>query len=105
VSKTGLPAATFAHASDVQVGEYAIAIGSPENYSNSVTMGIISGLDRSIENTGDTSLVDLIQTDAAISPGNSGGALLDEYGRVVGINEAYLPPERRARKTLALLSG
>jgi serine protease Do len=92
VDRTGMPAATFAIDSIPTLGEYAIAIGSPLDYSNSVTLGIVSGLGRSIENAGSTALVDLIQTDAAISPGNSGGALVDEEGRVIGINVAYLPP-------------
>ncbi|MFC0111776.1 S1C family serine protease [Kibdelosporangium aridum] len=75
-------------------GEPAVAIGSPLGFQNSVTAGIISGLHREIPGSGSRtqSLVDLIQTDAAISPGNSGGALLDSLGRVVGINEAYIPP-------------
>jgi S1-C subfamily serine protease len=75
-------------------GERAVAIGSPLGFQNSVTAGIISGLHREIPGSGSgtQSLVDLIQTDAAISPGNSGGALLDSLGRVVGINEAYIPP-------------
>ena len=101
VNMTGLPAASFAHAALVKAGEYAIAIGSPEDYSNSVTMGIVSGLDRSIENAGSTALVDLIQTDAAISPGNSGGALLDSGGGVIGINEAYLPPASTGAENVA----
>jgi serine protease Do len=75
-------------------GERALAIGSPLGFQNSVTAGIISGLHREIPGSADEaqSLVDLIQTDASISPGNSGGALLDVQGRVVGINEAYIPP-------------
>nr|WP_083466756.1 trypsin-like peptidase domain-containing protein [Kibdelosporangium sp. MJ126-NF4]CEL17586.1 serine protease [Kibdelosporangium sp. MJ126-NF4]CTQ91188.1 serine protease [Kibdelosporangium sp. MJ126-NF4] len=75
-------------------GEPAIAIGSPLGFRNSVTAGIISGLHRRIPGTTAQaqSLVDLIQTDAPISPGNSGGALLDASGKVVGVNEAYLPP-------------
>jgi S1-C subfamily serine protease len=101
VAKTGLPAATFTHAANVRVGEYAIAIGSPEDYSNSVTMGIVSGLGRSIDNAGSTALFDLIQTDAAISPGNSGGALLDEQSQVIGINEAYLPPAETGAENIA----
>jgi S1-C subfamily serine protease len=91
-----LPAATFLDdLSDLRVGQYAIAIGSPLGFQGSVTMGVISGVQREIEFTGagtDPSLVDLIQTDAAISPGNSGGALVDAQGRVIGINIAYLPP-------------
>jgi S1-C subfamily serine protease len=92
VNKTGLPAATFAPSSSVVVGQYAIAIGSPSDYRNSVTMGIVSGLGRTLTGSGEPSLVDLIQTDAAISPGNSGGALLNEQTLVIGINVAYLPP-------------
>jgi serine protease Do len=76
-------------------GEIAVAIGSPLGFQNSVTTGVISGLHRDIPGSAaqSASLVDLIQTDASISPGNSGGALLDASGRVVGINEAYIPPE------------
>jgi len=92
VDESGLKPATFATESTLAIGEYAIAIGSPLDYRNSVTLGIVSGLGRGIENAGSTALVDLIQTDAAISPGNSGGALCDEEGRVIGINVAYMPP-------------
>lgn len=76
-------------------GEWAVAIGSPLGFENTVTAGVISGLNRAIPGSGTStqSLIDLIQTDAPISPGNSGGALLDVEGRVVGINEAYIPPE------------
>jgi S1-C subfamily serine protease len=77
------------------VGELAIAIGNPLGFEGSVTAGIISGLHRSVPGAASETpaLVDLIQTDAAISPGNSGGALVDGAGRVVGINVAYLPPQ------------
>ena len=64
-------------------------------------MGIVSGLGRSVENAGSTALVDLIQTDAAISPGNSGGALLNSAGDVIGINEAYLPPASTGAENVA----
>jgi serine protease Do len=75
-------------------GEPALAMGSPLGFQNSVSAGIISGTHRDIPGSAaaTSSLVDLIQTDASISPGNSGGALLDAQGRVVGINEAYIPP-------------
>lgn len=65
---------------------------------NSVTAGIVSGVGREIPGSAAQSraLVDLLQTDAAISPGNSGGALVDTAGRVVGINDAYLPPSTGA---------
>jgi S1-C subfamily serine protease len=95
--RTDLPVPKFR--TDVpQPGERALAIGSPLGFQHSVTAGIISGLHRDIPGaaTQNPSLVDLIQTDASISPGNSGGALLDAAGRVVGINEAYIPPSAGA---------
>lgn len=80
-----------------KVGQSVIALGSPLGFENSVTAGIVSGLQRSIPSGGQTpALVDLIQTDAAISPGNSGGALIGLDGRVVGINVAYIPPSAGA---------
>ncbi|SMD24671.1 S1C family serine protease [Lentzea albidocapillata] len=74
-------------------GDPVLAIGSPLGFENSVTAGIVSGLHREIPGSAaqTRSLVDLIQTDAPISPGNSGGALLDTSGKVIGINEAYIP--------------
>ncbi|MFC5238258.1 S1C family serine protease [Pseudonocardia zijingensis] len=80
------------------IGELAIAIGSPLGFENSVTAGVVSGLHREIPGTAaeTQALVDLIQTDAAISPGNSGGALVNARGEVIGINEAYIPPQAGA---------
>lgn len=95
VDKTGLPAAKFV-AGVPTVGEYAIAIGSPLGYENSVTLGIISGVGRTIQGvTGaeGIALSNLIQTDAPISPGNSGGALANSKGEVIGINVAYESPQ------------
>jgi S1-C subfamily serine protease len=92
VDKTGLTAVSFAESSAVKVGDWAIAVGSPLDYQNSVTEGIVSGLDRSLS-TGDASTPDLtglLQTDAAISPGNSGGGLFDAAGDLIGMPEAYL---------------
>jgi S1-C subfamily serine protease len=88
-----LPAATFATELP-RVGELAIAMGSPLGLEQTVTAGIVSALGRGIPGSAQSTqaLVDLIQTDAAISPGNSGGALVDGAGRVIGINVAYLPP-------------
>jgi serine protease Do len=75
-------------------GDPVLAIGSPLGFEGTVTAGIVSALNRQIPGSAAQSraLVDLIQVDAAISPGNSGGALLDAAGRVIGINEAYIPP-------------
>ena len=100
VDRDDLPAAKFAEGSPT-VGQLAVAIGSPSGFQSTVTEGVISGLNREVPGrlTGgqqEAALVDLIQTDAAISPGSSGGALVDRSGEVVGIDVAYLPPETRA---------
>jgi serine protease DegQ len=98
VDRRDLKPATFQRALP-QVGELAIAIGSPLGFQNTVTAGIISGLHREIPGSaaqGVRSLVDLIQTDAPISPGNSGGALVNGRGEVVGISDAYIPPQQGA---------
>src|SRR3712207_964722 len=97
VDRDNLPAASFSDGDNLVVGQLVVAIGSPSGFESTVTLGIISGLGREFppEYTGgtlDRSLVDLIQTDAAISPGNSGGALVDRGGEIIGINVAYLPP-------------
>jgi serine protease Do len=94
--RKGLTPARFA-AGPPRPGCPVLAIGSPLGLQNSVTAGVVSGLHRSIPTSPQGSaLVDLIQTDAPISPGNSGGALLDTQGQVVGVNEAYIPPEAGA---------
>jgi S1-C subfamily serine protease len=98
VDRSDLKPATFQRALP-QVGELAIAVGSPLGFENTVTAGIISGLHREIPGSaeqGIRSLVDLVQTDAPISPGNSGGALLNGRGEVVGISDAYIPPQQGA---------
>lgn len=92
-----LPAAKFATGLP-RVGEPAVVIGSPLGFENTATAGIISGLHRQIPGSAQSSqsLVDLIQTDAPISPGNSGGAVVNAQGQVVGISEAYIPPQSGA---------
>jgi S1-C subfamily serine protease len=84
---TDLVAAPIADPGSVEVGEPAIALGSPFGFQQSVTAGIISGLDRELETPLGT-LTGLIQTDAPINPGNSGGPLADAEARVIGINTA-----------------
>jgi serine protease Do len=94
IDAPNLVAATIGDPSGIQVGETAIAIGSPlGTYTETVTRGIVSGLGRTIqvqdEQTGRPVTLDgLIQTDAAINPGNSGGPLLDASGAVIGVNTA-----------------
>ena len=101
VGRDGLPAATFGESAELTVGQLAVAIGSPSGFPSTVTSGVISGLGREVsaEYTGgrqDDALVDLIQTDAAVSPGSSGGALANRAGEVIGVNVAYLPAETGA---------
>jgi serine protease DegQ len=93
VDRSDLPVAEFRD--DLpRVGELAVAIGNPLGFQGSATLGIISGVGRAVPGSARVSpaLVDLIQTDAPISPGNSGGALVGADGRVIGINVAYIPP-------------
>ena len=99
VDRENLPVADFVENLNVRPGELAVAVGSPSGFQSTVSQGVISGLNREVPaqlTAGDPdaarALVDLIQTDAAISPGNSGGALVNGEADVVGINAAYLPP-------------
>ncbi len=84
-----LPVATLGDSSQVQVGDWAIAVGNPLGLDNTVTLGIISTLKRSRVQVGiPDKRLDFIQTDTAINPGNSGGPLLNDRGEVIGINTA-----------------
>lgn len=84
-----LPVAPLGDSSQVRVGDWAIAVGNPLGLDNTVTLGIISTLQRSSAQVGiPDKRLDFIQTDAAINPGNSGGPLLDSAGEVIGINTA-----------------
>ena len=90
VDKTGLSKAEFGDSDAVEVGELAVAIGNPlgEEFAGSVTVGYISALNRTITSSGTT--YNLIQTDAAINSGNSGGPLVSSKGKVIGINTAKI---------------
>ncbi|MFF0815423.1 trypsin-like peptidase domain-containing protein [Rhodococcus sp. NPDC003318] len=87
-----LTVAELGRSADLQVGEDVVAVGSPLGLSKTVTSGIISALHRPVRLTGEgtdtDAVIDAVQTDAAINPGNSGGPLVDDEGRVVGINSA-----------------
>ena len=88
IEKTGLTAAELGDSSKVQVGEFAMAIGNPLNMASTVTTGVISATNRTI--TSDNVTYKVIQTDAAINSGNSGGALINADGKVIGINTLKL---------------
>jgi serine protease DegQ len=84
VDMKNLPAITFGHSEEANVGDVVLAIGNPYGFGQTVTMGIISALGRS--HLGLNAFENFIQTDAAINPGNSGGALVDVSGNLIGIN-------------------
>ncbi|HEY9771441.1 MAG TPA: HhoA/HhoB/HtrA family serine endopeptidase [Coleofasciculaceae cyanobacterium] len=87
-----LPIAPLGNSENVQVGDWAIAVGNPVGLNNTVTLGIISTLTRSSAQVGiPDKRIDFLQTDAAINPGNSGGPLLNQRGEVIGINTAIRP--------------
>lgn len=90
IEKTGLKAVTLGDSDNVKIGSYAAAIGNPLGltFERSITQGIISGLNRTITVDDGTTMEGLMQTDAAINSGNSGGPLLDSKGRVIGIASA-----------------
>jgi putative serine protease PepD len=114
VNRTGLAAAPLALGETVEVGQLAVAIGSPFGLNETVTAGIISATDRTLEGR------EVIQTDAPINPGNSGGVLADRRGRVIGINDAIqtgsdsngnvgigfaIPIDLAARSATAIVQG
>lgn len=85
-----LPSVKLSSSDGLTIGETAIAIGNPFGFRNTVTVGVVSAIDRTLENSDGSHLEGLIQTDAAINPGNSGGPLCDIDGNVVGINTAII---------------
>jgi S1-C subfamily serine protease len=95
VEATGLPAAAFGDAARLRVGQLVVAVGNPFGFAGSVTAGVVSALGRSLavtEGRHARLIEDVIQTDAALHPGSSGGALADAAGKVVGISTAVVGP-------------
>ena len=90
VEASGLPVIPFGDSDKLRLGEWVIAIGSPYDLRSTITAGIVSAKGRSMPNTGEFKIESFIQTDAAVNPGNSGGALVDKAGNLVGINTAII---------------
>jgi S1-C subfamily serine protease len=84
IAERNLPTVVWGDSASLKVADWVLAVGNPYQLGQTVTLGIVSGLNRSYEDV--STIVDYIQTDAAINPGNSGGALINRRGELVGIN-------------------
>lgn len=113
IQGTNFQAAELADSAQTEIGQWVMAVGNPLGYDNTLSVGVISSLNRTLTAQDNTVLSDTIQTDASINQGNSGGALTNDKGQVIGINSAIASPSggsvgigfaipiNRAKKTIA----